>query len=77
MARLTWCPMNAAHFTDERIAEVEAGAPLTPEERAFLLEDTPRFEECDKETAAALPGMDDKTLMRTAYWVWVDYCRCL
>lgn len=67
--------MNAAHFTDARIAEIDAGAPLTPEERTFLLEDTPRFEECDKEIAAALPSMDDKTLMQTAYGVWADYCR--
>lgn len=48
-------------FPDDRIEQVLAGDPLTPEERAYLLEDTPTFEECDKETAAALPAMDDKT----------------
>lgn len=38
--------MDVNHFTDQRIAEIRGGARLTAEERTFLLEDTPRFEEC-------------------------------
>ena len=66
--------MNAAHFSDDRIAEIDAGAPLTTEERTFLLEDTPRMEECNY-TAEELSGMNDKDLMSAAYWAWADYCR--
>lgn len=40
--------MERMIFGDDRIWAVQAGAPLTPEERAFLLEDTPRFEECTR-----------------------------
>lgn len=66
--------MNVAHFTDDMIAAVIDGKrDLTEGERQFLLTDTPRFEECDKDTAAELPGMSDKDLMRTAYGVWADY----
>ena len=61
-------------FTDERIDEVRAGAPLTADERVWLLDDTPRFEECDL-TREELAAMDDSQLMETALWVWTDYCR--
>lgn len=66
--------MERMVFEDERIWAVQAGAPLTAEERAFLLEDTPRFEECtySKEELAA---MSDAGLMSAAYGVWADYCR--
>lgn len=67
--------MNAAHFTDEKIDAIRGGKlRLTPEERAFLLADTPRFEECDY-TAEELAGMDDAALMRACYCVWADYVR--
>jgi hypothetical protein len=65
--------MNPTHFTDERIAEVQQGAPFTAEERAFLLEDLPRFEECSREEAAQLPMLSDSDLMQVAYRVWADY----
>ena len=61
-------------FEDERIWAVQAGAPLTPEERAFLLEDTPRFEECTY-SAEELAAMTDAALMSAAYSAWADYCR--
>lgn len=65
--------MNITHFTDDRIAEVRSGrSPLTPEERAFLLEDTPRFEECD-EKPEVLAAMSDRELMGFAYGCWADY----
>jgi hypothetical protein len=66
--------MNAAHFTDARIAEIDAGTPLTHEERTFLLEDTPRMEECSY-TAEELREMNDKDLMNAAYSAWADYSR--
>ena len=62
-----------AHFTDERIAQVQEGASLTAEERIFLLEDTPRFEECSREEAAQLPMLSDRDLMQAAYRIWADY----
>lgn len=69
--------VKTSHFTDQRINEILEGSPLTAEERTFLIEDTPNFEECSKETAGALTTMDDKTLMQTAYYIWADYCSCL
>lgn len=59
-------------FTDERIAAVRGGDPLTPEERAFLVKTTPEFEEC-YESAAYLSGLSDADLMNEAYSVWADY----
>ena len=67
--------MNTAHFHDDRIHEVLAGAPLTPEEREFLITDTPNFEECDADVAITLTRLSDAELMRTAYSVWRDYVR--
>lgn len=61
-------------FTDERIDEVRQGAPLTAEERAHLVENTPTFEECTQ-TQAELAAMSDAELMTTGMWVWHDYCR--
>jgi hypothetical protein len=69
--------MKLDHFTDDRIAEVRAGSPLTPEERAFLIRDTPTFEEGMHLTEAELSAMTDKDLMATAYGVWADYASCL
>lgn len=66
--------MERMIFGDDRIWAVQAGAPLTPEERAFLLEDTPRFEECTR-TNDELAAMSDADLMSAAYSVWADYCR--
>lgn len=65
---------NRIIFGDERIWAVKAGAPLTPEERAFLLDDTPRFEECFH-TKEELEAMSDADLMSAAYSAWADYCR--
>ena len=47
---------------------------MTAEERAFLIEDTPRLEECGH-TGAALALMSDAALMDAAYSAWVDYAR--
>lgn len=69
--------MDKCHFTDERIDDVRSGrTPMTAEERAFLLEDTPRFEECDQ-TAEELAALSDADLMSTAYRVWADYVCCM
>lgn len=69
--------MKADHFTDERIDDIRSGhSPLTAEERAFLLEDTPGFEECGY-TGAELAAMTDAALMSAAYGVWADYARCM
>ncbi len=53
---------------------LQRGAPLTSEERNYLLEDIPTFEECHR-TREELAAMTDAELMNTAYSVWVDYCR--
>lgn len=68
--------MKRITFSDERIDEVRSGATLTPEERAFLIDDTPRFEECDK-SEADLSAMNDCELMNTAYRVWAEYVSCM
>lgn len=65
------------HFTDARIAEIYAGAPLTIQERAFLIVDTPTFEEAQHLLEKELAKMDDVELMRTAHGVWADYVSCL
>ncbi len=61
-------------FQDDRIWAVQAGAALTPDERAFLLEDTPKFEECSY-SRGELAAMTDANLMSAAYSAWADYCR--
>lgn len=66
--------MERIIFEDDRIWAVQAGAPLTTDERAFLLDDTPRFEECTY-SADELAEMSDADLMSAAYAVWADYCR--
>lgn len=69
--------MKHDHFTDERIDNIRNGrAFLTEAERAFLLEDTPRFEECGY-TEAELAAMCDDALMIAAYSVWTDYARSM
>ncbi len=69
--------MKPDHFTDERIDDVRSGrTPLTTEERSFLIEDTPRYEECDH-TGDELAAMTDAALMGVAYGVWADYVRCM
>ena len=65
--------MKIDHFTDERIAQIQEGGSLTSEERAFLIEDTPHFEECSRELAGELMGMTDKDLLNAAYCVWAEY----
>ena len=66
--------MQYEHFTDERIDDIRSGALMTAEERTFLIEDTPRLEECGH-TGAALALMSDAALMDAAYSAWVDYAR--
>lgn len=67
--------MKTSDFTDERIENVLAGAPLTEREREFLVTDTPRFEECQPEKEADLRVMGDAALMRRCCHIWADYAR--
>ena len=64
--------MDRITFEDWRIDEVRSGAPLTTEERMFLVKDTPRFEECSY-SAEDLLAMSDADLMSAAYGVWAEY----
>jgi len=64
--------MKISHFTDERIAEIYGGSPLTPEERAFLIADASTSQECSL-SQAELAAMSDVDLVREARSVWVDY----
>ena len=60
-------------FDWERIEAITSGsAQMTPGERAFLIEDTARFEEC-QETQQQLAAMNDADLMNTAYATWAEY----
>lgn len=68
--------MERIEFEDWRIDEVLSGSPLTAEERMFLIEDTPRFEECSK-TPDELLALSDAVLMSTAYSVWAEYVSCM
>jgi hypothetical protein len=69
--------MKHDHFTDERIDDIRSGrSPLTAEERAFLIEDTPRLEECTY-TEEELTSMSDADLMSAAYSAWADYARSM
>lgn len=69
--------MSRLAFTDERIDDILSGrSPMTAEERSFLIEDTPSFEECD-DTPEALAALTDIELMGTAYRVWSDYVSCM
>jgi hypothetical protein len=67
--------VNGAHFTDNRIQEIESGTVLmTDEERAFLINDVYSFEEC-RYSLGELRAMDAKKLMNAAYFTWLDYSR--
>lgn len=67
--------MTVTDFTDDRIFAVMLGASeLTAEERAFLISDTVRFEECTS-TEDELASLADPQLMSAAYGVWADYVR--
>jgi hypothetical protein len=66
--------MTYTDFTEERQDEIRTSGKMTAEERAWLLEDTPRFEECDW-TRVELEAMPDAELMRAAYSTWADYVR--
>lgn len=69
--------MDKPEFSDERIDDVRSGrSPLSAEERAYLIEDTPRFEECS-ETSDDLAKLSDPDLMSAAYTVWADYVSCM
>jgi hypothetical protein len=59
--------------TDFDVEAVLAGKPLTVEERAYLIESTPRFEEGMHLTSEGLSKLSDAELMREAYHVWADY----
>jgi hypothetical protein len=61
-------------YTDFDVPAIEAGTrKLTDEEREFLIQDTPRFEEGMHLTTDELRVMSDPELIRTAYTVWADY----
>lgn len=60
-------------YTDFNVQAVIDGKPLTDDERAFLIRDTPRFEEGMHLTEEFLSGLTDVDLMREAYSVWADY----
>jgi hypothetical protein len=65
---------SAAHFTDERIAQIQTGeCVLSAEEREFLVTDTARMEECWPEREEDLRKMSDSELMSFAYRCWADY----
>lgn len=67
--------IDGRHFDDECVDEIISGSrPMTAQEREFLVLDTPRFEEC-QQSEDQLRAMDDKTLMKTAFWAWVEYTR--
>lgn len=69
--------MDKLHFDDDRIDDIRSGrSPLTAEERAYLIEDTPRFEGCG-ETSEGLAKLSDPDLMSAAYSVWADYVSCM
>jgi len=68
--------MERMTFEDWRIDEVLTGVPLTTEERMFLIEDTPTFEECTS-TQSELMAMSDVQLMATAYRAWSEYVSCM
>lgn len=69
--------VDKLQFTDDRIDDIRSGrSPMTTEERAYLIEDTPRFEECS-DTAEDLAKLSDPDLMSAAYRVWADYCSCM
>jgi hypothetical protein len=65
--------MNITHFTDDRIDDITSGrAPMTDEERGFLIIDTSSFEECEH-SKSDLAAMSDADLMHAAYSTWADY----
>lgn len=75
LAKTHWKTMTHRHFTDSRINEViSLSLPLTDSEREFLLEDTPRFEECVYSNEE-LSIMNDAQLMKAAYNTWSDYTK--
>jgi hypothetical protein len=65
--------INITHFDEVRIDQITSGAvPMTVRERAFLVSDTARFEECCH-SVDQLGAMTDKDLMNVAYGVWAEY----
>jgi hypothetical protein len=63
-------------YTDFDVDAVTQGhKTLTPEEREFLIHDTPTFEEGMHLTPEELAKLSDADLMREAYSVWADYAR--
>lgn len=61
-------------YTDFDWESIVAGSlALTPEQRAFLIRDTPNFEEGMHLTSEGLAQLSDAELMREAYNVWADY----
>ena len=63
-------------YTDfDHEAVIQGYKTLTPEERAFLIEDTPNFEEGMHLTSEGLAQLSDAELMREAYNVWADYAQ--
>ena len=67
--------MRIGDFKDKHIFAVMAGnESLTPDEREFLVTDTPGFEESNH-SEAEYRAMSDRDLMRAVYWTWSDYAK--
>lgn len=67
--------MRITDFTDDIIQAIYCGdRVLTADERSFLIQDTPHFEECPW-MRDALERMDDKELMRTACATWAEHAK--
>lgn len=65
--------IGITHFNEVRIDEIVSGrVPMEADERAFLVADTARFEECAC-SQEELCSMNDADLMNAAYGVWADY----
>jgi len=66
--------MDTSHFDSIFEEIIDGRRKLTPEEREFLVSDTPTFEESLSDERD-LREMDDSTLMKEYYQTWVEYCR--
>ena len=65
--------LSVLSFDSKRMEAITTGVvPMTASERAFLIVDTARFEEC-QESTQQLAEMNDSDLMSTAYATWAEY----
>jgi hypothetical protein len=65
---------NTFRFTDERVDEIKRANSMTKDERDYLLEYLPTFEECSHKRVD-LETFNDHDLIQHAVWIWTDYCR--